>query len=495
MSKRPSRGWIETLFDAFEVTEVEMGLRDPIAFPGYPEAHRQAAATSGNDESVIPGVARIGEVEVSAVVFEFDFLGGSVGEVAGARIEAAMMEALRHRRPFLAVTSTGGARMQEGMAALAQMARTSSASAALAQAGIPRISVLGDPTTGGVYASFASLSDFVIAEAQATIGFAGPRVAQAIEDEPIPAGSHTAEAASEAGLVDGVLTGDEIKGWLQRLLYLLDGRGPPSPIAPSKNTTPNASSPPAAAFGEYRLARHPDRPRPRFYLEQCLGGFLELHGDRAGADDPAVIVGLGAVGSTTVVAVALDRDRPSASGYRKARRGIDLAGRLGFPLVTLVDTPGADASSASEYSGLASEIARTFHDLLTVQTPVVSLITGEGGSGGALALACGDAVAVQTHAVFSVIAPEGAAAILHRDPSRAEEVAGLLRPTSHDLVALGIADGVVWEPSPGAHTDPEAAARAVTGWLEEAVARTEADTALRADRFRDLRPLGDSEGG
>lgn len=244
-----------------------------------------------------------------------------------------------------------------------------------------------------------------------------------------------------------------------------------------------------SAWAEYRLARHPNRPSPRYYVETTCGDFFELHGDRAGNDDPAVLACIGRFKDRPIVVAAFDRKAPTAAGFRKAIRGIELAGRLHLPLVTIVDTPGADPRFESEYSGLAAAIARTFEALLSVESPVISIITGEGGSGGALALACGDVVAIQEHAVFSVIAPEGAAEILHRDTSRAAEVADQLRPTAAALVALGLADLIIPEPQGGAHLDPRSAALGISRWLGEVLPDAVASPGGRAARFGKVRSL------
>jgi acetyl-CoA carboxylase carboxyl transferase subunit alpha len=237
------------------------------------------------------------------------------------------------------------------------------------------------------------------------------------------------------------------------------------------------------AWDEYQLARHPGRPTPRYYVQTFCEDFFELHGDRTGSDDPAAFICLARFQQRAIAIAAFNRASPSAAGFRKVTRLIELAGRLELPLVTLVDCPGADTSFDSEYAGLASAISGTFEALLTVESPVVCIVTGEGGSGGAMALSCGDVVAIQEHAVFSVIAPEGAAEILHRDAGRAAEVADTLRPTSDDLLDLGLADFVLPEPKGGAHTDPAEAGRTIATWLATTLARVKASPESRAARF------------
>ncbi|MBW3589435.1 MAG: acetyl-CoA carboxylase carboxyltransferase subunit alpha/beta [Actinobacteria bacterium] len=453
----PSRKRIEQLFDSFESLDKRVRRHDPIGFAGYRDDLDRARTASGTDEAVLTGIGRIAGQEVVAAVFEFDFLGGSMGVEVGNRIVRAMKLSAKTGRPFLAITSTGGARMQEGMSALAQMARTAAASEALARKGIPRITILGHPTTGGVYASFASLADFIAAEEPATIGFAGPRVSVEMTGEDLPAGSHTGRSAFEAGLADALIKPEETSDWLARLLGAMSKRGTRSMSKPAA-AAQAADSPLRPAWESFEIARNPDRPSPRWYAEAILGEVTEIRGDRMGTDDPAVFCCVGVLDSTAIAVAAINRASPGPGGFRKLQRTIRLAERLRIPVVTMIDTPGADPGHASEYGGVAGEIARTFETLLRAKTPVVSIVTGEGGSGGALAVACGDVVMIQENAVFSVISPEGAATILHRDASKAREVAGQLKPTASDLISLGLADHIVAEPPGGAHTDPDAAA-------------------------------------
>ncbi|MGH2812452.1 MAG: carboxyl transferase domain-containing protein, partial [Actinomycetota bacterium] len=327
-------------------------------------------------------------------------------------------------------------------------------------------------------------ADFVIAEAGATLGFAGPRVAESISGRPLPAGSQTAEAAMQAGLVDALIPREEVRPMLRRLLAILAPADPSPPATGAATDSEAVPGQKADAWESFRLARHPGRPSPRRYLESILEDFVELRGDRTGTEDPGVLAAIGRFRGRPVVVAAIDRARPGPAGFRKAVRAIETAGRLGFPLVAFVDTPGADPTPQSEYGGLAASIARTFESILETSAPVVSIVTGEGGSGGALALACGDVIGIQQNAVFSVIAPEGAAEILYRDASRAPEIARLVKPTAADLVEMGLADELIPEPAGGAHTDPAKAAEFLGSWLERALAEVRADPQKRADRYR-----------
>jgi len=415
---------------------------NPLAFPDYEDDLARARDASGADEAVVSGSATIGGRAVELAVFEFGFMGGSMGEVAGGRITRALERAADRRVPFVLRTATGGARMQEGMRALAQMPRLAAARLALAEAHQPFVAVLDDPTTGGVLAGIAALADVTIAIAGATIGFAGPRVVESFTGTRLEPDSHTAESAFARGLVDAVVDAGDAAAAVGRVLEVLaqDAASPARAEAPDEGRDQG----PADAWTAVEMARSPDRPRAPELLGEMADVAFELRGDRAGNDDAAVRAVLVRLAGRRALGLALDRDHyPKPPAYRKARRCIDLAGRLALPIVTLIDTKGADPSEGSEAGGIAWEIAKTFEALLCAPVPVVSIVTGEGGSGGALAFAAADSLLMLSDSIFSVIAPEQAAQILWRDSSRGPEAARLLKPTARDLVSLGVADRVV----------------------------------------------------
>lgn len=420
---------------------------DPLRWPGYPEKRDEARAETGLDEAVAVATGRLRGTKLEAVFVagDFGFLGGSMGTTVGEMVANAYDHARTQQLPVILLASSGGARMFEGMASLVQMPKTVVAAEQHAKAGLLQIALLRDPTTGGVFASHVNHADVLLAEPGATIGFAGPRVAAAMTGGALPDGSHTAAGAERSGLIDLVVARPDLPVVLERLLRWAQ----PDAAHEEPRPTDDPRDTELDAWAKVQRARHPDRARASEWLAH-LEDAIELHGDREGHDDPALRVLLGRVGGRRLVAIALDRNaneaRVTSAGYRKAWRGLRLADRLGVPVVVFVDTPGADPSAASEATGIAAAIARTFTEVLACRPPLVAMVMGEGGSGGALCLCVGDRVLIQEHAIFTVIAPEGAAAILHRDPSRAPEVADLLRPTAADLAALGIADEVVAEP-------------------------------------------------
>jgi acyl-CoA carboxylase subunit beta len=427
---------------SFQPSDGDLSSRDPLGFPGYLDALRRARVASGTDESVVAGSAEIDGHPVELASFSFDFVGGSMGEVAGERLARSMERAAERAVPFVLRTSTGGARIQEGMRSLIQMPKVVAARMSLASAHQPFIACLGHPTTGGVLASLASLADFTIAEVDATIGFAGPRVAQRVTGEPLPPNSHTAAAALENGAVDEVVPPERARDRIARALSCLapdDVEGEPSPPKEAERTGG------LDGWEKVQRARAPKRLRP----EEMFDEFVELNGDRAGGAARQLGTWLARIRGRRALVVDTRGHMLGPADFRKGLRCVQIAGRLGIPLVTLVDTPGADPSAAAEGQGIASLIARTTQAMLAAPTTVLALVTGEGGSGGALALATGDAVVAFENSIFSVIGPEGAAEILWKDADRAPEAARLLKVGALDLKALGIADSVVaGEPSP-----------------------------------------------
>ncbi|MFC0032920.1 acetyl-CoA carboxylase carboxyltransferase subunit alpha [Micromonospora chaiyaphumensis] len=454
---------------------------DPIGFvDALPYPHRLGAARAGSglDEAVLCGTARIGGHPVALAVMDFRFLGGSLGCAVGELITRTAERALADATPLVLVTASGGARMQEGALSLMQMATVSQAVAGLREAGLLTVSVVTDPTYGGVAASFATNTDVVLAESGARLGFAGPRVIRQVTGATLPEGFQTAEFLLRHGQIDLVVPRHALRGRLTALLAAAEaGRRVPVPRqepaprpAPAAGAAPAVTGPARDAWETVRTARHPGRPTTLDYLETAFDGFVELHGDRLGADCPAVVGGLARLdgrpvmvighqkGHTTAELVARNFGMASPAGHRKALRLMRLAARLRLPVVTLVDTPGADPGVDAEQQGQAAAIAENILALSVLPTPVVAVVTGEGGSGGALALAVADRVLMLEHAVYSVISPEGCAAILWPDSSAAPQAARALRLTAADLCRLGVVDEVVPEPAPAAHGDPAGAA-------------------------------------
>jgi len=466
-----ARDRIQQLVDAGTFREVNRSLEsvDPLSFTDrlpYKQRLSEARKRTGATEAVVTGSCRIGGTQTVLAVLDFEFLGGSMGSVVGEKVTMAFELAIRRKLPIVTVATSGGARMQEGMLSLVQMAKTAAAARRLHEARLPFISILGDPTTGGIYASFASLGDVVIAEPRALIGFAGPRVVEQTMHQQVPDEVHRAEYLQRHGMIDQIVERPLLREKLVALLSVLRPRGQAIPaVDPGPAPQQAAAQPSRPAWDIVQLARRPDRPTSMVHLRAITSDLCELHGDKQGADDAAVVIGLAKLGDLPIAFVAQERGsgaegdptrggRALPEGYRKALRMMSLANKFGLPLVTMIDTPGAYAGVEAEERGLARALAECLSYMSGIVAPTVAVVVGEGGSGGALALGVADRVLMMENAIYSVISPEGAAAILYHDAGKAEELAASLRLTAHDLEELSIVDEIVPEPEGGAHRDP-----------------------------------------
>ncbi len=478
---------------SFRETRANIHATDPLGFVDrvpYPQRLEEARRKTGLAEAVVTGHCRIEGQAAILAVSDFHFLGGSMGSVVGEKIAAASELAASRHVPLVAVTASGGARMQEGMLSLAQMAKTSAAVRKLHSRGVPFIVLFTHPTTGGVYASFGNLGDFLLAEPEALISFAGPRVAQAMASQG-RAKPLTAEFLLEKGQIDAVVPRPRTKALIGELLRLSGGGRLRKADRP---TLPPASGEISGAWAAVERARHDDRPTSMDYIHRMASSFVEIHGDRTVGDDPAVVCGVADLDGQAVMVVAQERGHRDQEirrgghmlpeGYRKAQRAMELAAKWHLPLLTLIDTPGADASASSEAGGIGGTIARSMALMSDLPTPILSVVIGEGGSGGALALGVADRLLMMENAIFSVIAPEGAAAILYRDPGQASNVASALRLTSHDLLELGLADAVVPEPEGGAHLDHDRSALLLRRAIREELSNLTSQPISRLLRMR-----------
>jgi acyl-CoA carboxylase subunit beta len=467
--------------DSFQERDAGLKSADPLGFIDeipYRDRLLRAQRTTGLSDAAVTGTATMAGARVVLAVLDFEFMGGSMGTVVGEKITRAAELAAELRVPLVTVSSSGGARMQEGILSLLQMARTTAAVVQLRQAGVPFISVLTDPVYGGVAASFAALGDVVVAETGTRAGFAGPKVIEQTIREKLPAGLQTAGFLYEHGHIDLVVGRMLLAERLGELVLLLTaaigrGRRPERAVRPAGRRDGSAAAR-LDPWEAVQMARMPGRPTAEVYLRLIFTGFVELHGDRMNDDDEAVIGGLAWLGDTPVMVLAHAKGAdtaqnvrrnfgmPHPSGYAKARRLLVLAERLGIPVATLVDTPGAHPGVHAEETNQSAAIAETIALALSLRVPIVCVVTGEGGSGGALALATGDRLLMQENAVYSVISPEGCATILFGDATRAPEAARALRPRAADLFQLGIVDEIIGEPVGGAHLDAVQAAQAVT---------------------------------
>jgi len=419
--------------------------RDPLEWPGYRDALRSSIDAAGAEESVTVHDGRCGAHDVVVARFHFGVLGGSMGEASGRRLVLATDRACSRDVPLVTLVVSGGARIQEGLASLVQMRSVAGAVARLRRSGVPHVCVLEHPVTGGVWASLAASADVLIARADALVAFAGSRLRGA--DGAADTAAFRAEGKLAGGWVDEVVGEDELDEVLEAWVGLVAER----PRSPVSCEPPRAlgRGPTGPGWASVQAARDPARPHARAYLDDHFDRWRTLTGDRVGGVDPGTLCGLASRAGRTVAFVAQSGTATRPSGYRAAQRLLRLAERLALPVLTLIDTPGAAADAAAEEAGVGPAIAETLVCMASLTVPVTSVVIGEGGSGGAMALAAEGRTWMAPDSYFAVIAPEAAAAILHRDPSRAREVAGRLHLSPAEVVEAGIAVGVLDAPPEG----------------------------------------------
>ncbi|GAA2740938.1 carboxyl transferase domain-containing protein [Terrabacter aerolatus] len=425
---------------------------EPIDISGQPEAYRlqleAAAARAGTDESVLTGRGLVRGRPVAVVVNEFRFLAGSIGRAAAERITAAVRRATAEGLPVLASTASGGTRMQEGTPAFVHMVEISRALMAHRAARLPYLVHLRHPTTGGVYASWGSLGHVTVAEPGALVGFLGPKVYEALNGEPFPAGVQTAENLAAKGVLDAVVAAEDLPMLVDRALgVLVDG-----PTVPRFDRRDGEPSGHLSTWESIEDTRRPGRAGVRELLRHGATGTLRLNGTDEGERDSTMLVALTRLDGQPCVLVGQDRARQSPTSpmgpgaLREARRAMRLAEELGMPLVTVIDTPGAELSARAEEGAIAGEIARCIATLTTMTVPTVSVVLGQGCGGGALALLPAHEVIAAEHAWLSPLPPEGASAIVHGDVTHAAEMAELQQVGVLDLAARGIVSRIVPEP-------------------------------------------------
>ena len=505
---------IEMVTDEGTFEEWDRGLatRNPLEYKGYEEKLRTLQEKTGLDEAVVTGRARIDGTEVVLGVCDGRFLMASMGEVVGEKIARAVERATQERLPVILFACSGGARMQEGIVSLMQMAKTSAALKRHSDAGLLYISVLTDPTTGGVTASFAMLGDVILAEPKALIGFAGPRVIEQTIRQKLPKGFQRSEFLLEHGFIDGIVERPQMKQTLSQILMLhKEERGVSLESAAGESAERSTedreagklsvSNRLASGWDRVLLSRMNDRPVGSDYIRELFTDFIEFHGDRYYADDKAIIGGVAlfrgmpvtviaqAKGTNTKENIERNFGMPSPDGYRKALRLMKQAEKFHRPVICFVDTPGAFCGLEAEERGQGEAIARNIYEMSGLRVPVLSVIIGEGGSGGALAMATADEVWMLENSIYSILSPEGFASILWKDSSKAEEAAGVMRLTAEDLYRMGIVEEVIAEPAPYTIENLKEVTRVLESKMEHFLSRYgnisgEELAQRRYDRFR-----------
>lgn len=496
--RMPAQKRIEFLTeaDSFEEWDTGLSTENPLHMIGYPDKIKALQDKTKLDEAVVTGKARIGENEVALMVMDGRFLMASMGEVVGEKIARGVERATKEKLPVIIFTCSGGARMQEGMTSLMQMAKTSAALKRHSDAGLLYITVLTDPTTGGVTASFAMLGDIILAEPKALIGFAGPRVIEQTIHKKLPKGFQRSEFLLKHGFIDKIVERKDMKTVLEQILTMhrlttkhsgiVKNTGAVSEIKTDLNTV-NPSSKredvqavsnknagksskqklslaqkkragEKTAWERVLTSREKDRPVGEDYIYGLFEEFIEFHGDRNFGDDAAICGGIAYFqgkpvtviaqmkGKSTAENIARNFGMPEPEGYRKALRLMKQAEKFHRPIICFVDTPGAFCGMEAEERGQGEAIARNLYEMSALKTPILSILIGEGGSGGALAMAVADEVWILENAVYSILSPEGYAAILWKDGSQAARAAKAMKLTSYDLYKAGFVEKIIPEP-------------------------------------------------
>ncbi len=503
---------IEMTADAgtFEEWDKEIEFENPLDFPGYEKKIAAAREKTGLSEAIVTGVCEINGQKAVLGVCDAGFIMSSMGHAVGEKIARAVERATEEKLPVILFACSGGARMQEGIVSLMQMAKTSAALKRHHKAGQLYVSVLTDPTTGGVTASFAMLGDIILAEPGALIGFAGPRVIEQTIGQKLPEGFQRAEFLLEHGFVDKIVPREEMKDTLTAVLKLhnphnkesfcVDNRETDESICGKKNgfwSKKNKRSP----WDTVQLSRSADRPVASDYIHQIFDDFIEFAGDRYFKDDGAIVGGIAFFHGMPVTVIGQEKGKntkdnirrnfgmPSPEGYRKALRLMKQAESFKRPVICFVDTPGAFCGLEAEERGQGEAIARNLFEMADLTVPVLSIVIGEGGSGGALAMAVGNEVWMMENSIYSILSPEGFASILYKDSKKANDAARVMKITAKDLMDLGLIERVIPEEQPAcAENLPEIAKemdRAMIEFFADFLTLTEEELAnQRYDRFR-----------
>lgn len=453
----------------FEEWDKEMEFANPLDFPGYDKKVAAAREKTGLSEAIVTGSCEIDGQKTVLGVCDARFIMSSMGHVVGEKIARAVERATKEKLPVILFACSGGARMQEGIVSLMQMAKTSAALKRHHEAGQLYVSVLTDPTTGGVTASFAMLGDIILAEPGALIGFAGPRVIEQTIGQKLPEGFQRAEFLLEHGFVDKIVPREEMKKTLSKILALhnpqgknllsVDNEGEETPDGGKKKSFRLKKSK-RSAWDTVLLSRSGDRPVASDYIREIFDDFMEFSGDRYFKDDGAIVGGIAFFHGMPVTVIGQEKGKntkdnikrnfgmPSPDGYRKALRLMKQAEAFGRPVVCFVDTPGAFCGLEAEERGQGEAIARNLFEMSDLTVPVLSIVIGEGGSGGALAMAVGNEVWMMENAIYSILSPEGFASILYKDSKKANDAARVMKITAKDLMELGLIERVIAEEEP-----------------------------------------------
>lgn len=481
----------DLLFDDIDWQKIDLPMPsdDPLNFTdrvSYKERLKEAREDAGTRDAISTADGKVGGINTTICVMNGDFMMGSMGRAAGDAIIASIEHAIELKNPFVMVTCSGGARMQENILSLMQMARTTVAVNKLHENKLPYIVILTDPTFGGVSASFAMLGDIHIAERGARIGFAGRRVIEQNIHEKLPSNFQTADYLYEHGMVDVVASREDLKGVLENVLTVLTKQPREAKVIDIK--TPKFDTPKKSRdmgktpeYDRVLLARNENRPHLLDYVSGIVDKWTYLAGDRCFGEDAAMCGGIGYWYGIPSLIIGQEKGRTietrqkhrfgmaNPEGYRKAQRLMKLAEKFNLPIISLFDTAGAFAGGAAEERGQSQAVASTIAMGLSVKTPYIAVNVGEGGSGGAIAIGTGDKIFMLENAIYSVIAPESCASILWKDNKFKAQAATALKLTARDMESLNVIDKIISEPAGGAHTDWQTTMELVAKTVADAI--------------------------
>ena len=453
---------------SFEQWFEDLVESNPLSFEGYEEKLEATREKTGLTEAVTVGKCRIYGEEAVIGVCDSRFLMGSMGHVVGERITAAVERATELRLPVFIFCCSGGARMQEGIISLMQMAKTTAAIKRHSDAGLFYCTILTDPTTGGVTASFATVGDVIMAEPGALIGFAGPRVIKQTIGQDLPEGFQRAEFQVEKGFADGIVKREDLR---KTIYYLIVANRPKEGVFRVRRQSEEDKrfmyteilkeltwkSRSLTAWEKVKAVRQAIRPSAKDYMDYIFDFFVEAKGDRAYGDDQAIMGGIAMLNGQPITVIADMKGNtikecqkrnfgmPLPEGYRKALRLMKQAEKFGRPIVSFVNTAGAYCGIEAEERGQGEAIARNLLEMSALKVPVLCIVIGEGGSGGALATAVGNEVWMMENATYSILSPEGFASILWKDASAAPKASEVMNITSQDLKRLGVVEKIIPE--------------------------------------------------
>lgn len=453
---------------SFEQWFEDLVESNPLKFEGYEEKLETTREKTGLTEAVTVGKCKIYGEEAVIGVCDSRFLMGSMGHVVGERITAAVERATELKLPVFIFCCSGGARMQEGIISLMQMAKTTAAIRKHSDAGLFYCTILTDPTTGGVTASFATVGDVVMAEPGALIGFAGPRVIKQTIGQDLPEGFQRAEFQVEKGFADGIVKREDLR---KTIYYLIVANRPKEEVFRVRRQSEEDKrfmyteilkeltwkSRSLTAWEKVKAVRQAIRPSAKDYMDNIFDFFVEAKGDRAFGDDQAIMGGIAMLNGQPITVIAdmkgntIEECRkrnfgmPLPEGYRKALRLMKQAEKFGRPIVSFVNTAGAYCGIEAEERGQGEAIARNLLEMSALKVPVLCIVIGEGGSGGALATAVGNEVWMMENATYSILSPEGFASILWKDASAAPKASEVMNITAQDLKRLGVVEKIIPE--------------------------------------------------